>query len=128
MSDGERKCSETVIKALTLMATKELSLLRFSFNEVVVKMSSQHIRRLNPSLSTEHTNEKRRVAENPSPHYPPGSLSFDLKGTLLSYKCYFHKEFEFQIQTRQQSMVSPMPVPEEPSQSHKRSVEHKGGL
>lgn len=43
VSEGEIKCSETVIKALTLMATKELSQLRFSFNEVAVKMFSQHV-------------------------------------------------------------------------------------
>lgn len=43
MPDGEGKCSEAVIKALTLMATEELSLLRFGFNEMAVKISSQHV-------------------------------------------------------------------------------------
>lgn len=44
--------------ALTLMATKELSLLRLGFNEVADKMSRQRVWRLNPPLSTEHINEK----------------------------------------------------------------------
>ena len=58
VSKGERKCSETVIKALTPISTKQLSLLRLGFNAVVVKKSSQHVLRLNPPFSTEHTNEE----------------------------------------------------------------------
>lgn len=58
VSGAERKCTETVIKVLTLIATKQLSLLGLGFNGVVVKKSSQCVLRLNPPFSMEHTNEE----------------------------------------------------------------------
>lgn len=56
VSGAERKCTETVIKVLTVIATKQLSLLGLGFNGVVVK--SSQVLRLNPPFSMEHTNEE----------------------------------------------------------------------
>lgn len=55
VSQGERECSEKVIKALTPIFTKQLSLLRLGFYGVAVKQSSQRVLRINPPFLLQNT-------------------------------------------------------------------------
>lgn len=126
VSEGEIKCSETVIKALTLMATKELSQLRFSFNEVAVKMLSQHVWRLNPPLSTEHINEKS--GRKSFSTLPTGQPQLWPKRNTSALQMLFRQRGWISNPKKTAEHGLLWPVPEKPSQSNMSSREHKGGL